>query len=104
MQPKRSLFRRARDSRAVLSFATFALLAPALGYATTSESDGPSPTAISAQQERYKNLELFQKVLHFIEQNYVDDDKVKNKELIYGAIKGMMETLDPHSNFLTPEI
>jgi carboxyl-terminal processing protease len=61
-------------------------------------------SAIATQQDRYKNLELFQKVLHFIEQNYVDDDKVKNKELIYGAIKGMMETLDPHSNFLTPEV
>jgi carboxyl-terminal processing protease len=63
----------------------------------------PTP-ATAAQQERYENLELFQKVLHFIEANYVDEDKVKNKELIYGAIKGMMETLDPHSNFLTPEI
>ena len=47
-------------------------------------------------------LELFQKVLHFVEANYVDE--VKNKELVYGAIKGMLETLDPHSNFLPPEV
>ena len=40
------------------------------------------------QKERYKNLELFQRVLHYVEQNYVDD--VKNQELIYGAIKGML--------------
>lgn len=55
-----------------------------------------------AQGARYENLELFQKVLHFVETNYVED--VKNKDLIHGAIKGMLETLDPHSNFLPPEV
>lgn len=54
------------------------------------------------QQNRYENLELFQKVLHFVEANYVDE--VKNKDLMHGAIKGMLETLDPHSNFLPPEV
>ena len=58
---------------------------------------------VSAQsQDRYENLELFQKVLHFVEQNYVDE--VKNKDLMHGAIKGMLETLDPHSNFLPAEV
>jgi len=65
-------------------------------------------TAIAAgspatgQQDRYENLELFQKVLHFVEANYVDE--IKNKDLMYGAIKGMLETLDPHSNFLPPDV
>ncbi len=54
------------------------------------------------QNDRYKNLELFQKVLQFVEKNYVDE--VANDALVNGAIKGMLETLDPHSNFLTPEI
>lgn len=61
----------------------------------------PNPAA-SQQQQRYENLELFQKILHFVEANYVDP--VQNKDLVYGAIKGMLETLDPHSNFLTAEI
>jgi len=54
------------------------------------------------QAERYENIETFQKVLHFVEQNYVEE--VKNRQLIQGAIKGMLETLDPHSNFLTSEV
>lgn len=61
-----------------------------------------APAAATGQQERYENLELFQKVLHFVEANYVDP--VKNKDLMYGAIKGMLETLDPHSNFLPPDV
>jgi carboxyl-terminal processing protease len=96
--------------RAALAFAAAGLLLPSLPQLARAAAADPSSAAsalgaaTAAQQERYKNLELFQKVLHFIEQNYVDEDKVKNKELIYGAIKGMMDTLDPHSNFLTPEI
>ncbi len=54
------------------------------------------------QKGRYETLELFQKVLHFVETNYVEE--VDKQTLIHGAIKGMLETLDPHSNFLPPEI
>ena len=56
----------------------------------------------STQVDRYRNIELFQKVLRFVETNYVDD--VDNRKLIEGAIKGMMDQLDPHSNFLDSKI
>ena len=59
-------------------------------------------TAKSSQSDRYENLELFNRVLHFVEANYVDE--VKNKALVEGAIKGMLETLDPHSTFLPPDL
>jgi carboxyl-terminal processing protease len=70
--------------------------------ATTEKGSSTKDPALTNAQERYENLELFQKVLHFVEANYVDP--VKNKDLMYGAIKGMLETLDPHSNFLPPDV
>jgi carboxyl-terminal processing protease len=54
------------------------------------------------QDDRYESLELFNRVIQFVKGNYVDE--VKNKKLIEGAIKGMLETLDPHSNFLSTEV
>ncbi len=37
-----------------------------------------------------------------VERNYVEPVRVDN--LIHGAINGMLETLDPHSSFMTPEV
>jgi carboxyl-terminal processing protease len=51
---------------------------------------------------KYDDIALFGRVINFIEKQYVD--KVNTKELVYGAIKGMLETLDPHSNFMPPEV
>lgn len=52
--------------------------------------------------ERYQELQLFAKVLNLIQQYYVEE--VDTKKLIYGGIKGMLRELDPHTNFLPPEI
>lgn len=52
-------------------------------------------------QSGYEELKTFTEVLTLIKKNYVDD--VKTKDLINGAIKGMITSLDPHSGFMTPE-
>lgn len=55
-------------------------------------------------QEVYKNLQLFGQALHLIQTQYVDIDKVESKNLIYGAIEGLLKSLnDPHTRFMTPE-
>src|SRR6185437_8194825 len=52
--------------------------------------------------DRYDELQLFAKVLNLVQEYYVE--KVDTKKLIYGGIKGMLRELDPHTNFLPPEI
>ena len=51
--------------------------------------------------EVYKNIEVFTEVLRQIEKNYVEPKDAHT--LIYGAIKGMVQSLDPHSSFMTKE-
>ncbi len=53
-------------------------------------------------QERYSELQLFSKVLNLIQQYYVEP--ADTKKLVYGAIKGMLKELDPHTNFMNPEV
>lgn len=53
-------------------------------------------------QERYADLQNFSKVLNLIQQYYVEE--ADTKKLIYGAIKGMLRELDPHTNFMPPDI
>jgi carboxyl-terminal processing protease len=50
----------------------------------------------------YEDLKVFTDVLGLIQKDYVEE--TKSKDLIYGAIKGMLETLDPHSAFMPPDM
>lgn len=55
-----------------------------------------------AKKNSYEELQLFTDVLSIVRKSYVEE--VDLKELIYGAINGMLETLDPHSSFMSPEV
>ncbi len=56
---------------------------------------------LSAGDETYKGLKLFSDVIDLIEKNYVDP--VDTKDLVQKAIQGMVNSLDPHSQLLTPD-
>jgi carboxyl-terminal processing protease len=53
-------------------------------------------------REDYEDLETFANVLAMVQKNYVEP--VSTKELINGAITGMLASLDPHSAYLTPDL
>ena len=50
----------------------------------------------------YESIELFTDVLSIVKKSYVEE--VDTKKLIYGAINGMLSSLDPHSSFMPPEM
>jgi carboxyl-terminal processing protease len=55
----------------------------------------------SETQEFYKYMTLFRNVVIMLKQNYVED--LKASELIEYAIEGMLEDVDPHTNFMKPD-
>ena len=54
--------------------------------------------AVSAEAD-YESLRRFSQILDMVEQYYVKE--VSHKELLDGALKGMLENLDPHSTLMT---
>lgn len=50
----------------------------------------------------YESMELFTDVLAIVKKSYVEE--VDTKKLIYGAINGMLSSLDPHSSFMPPDM
>lgn len=77
---------------ALLIAFTAGVFAPALRFAVN--------TAMA--EDRYEDLQNFTKVLNLVQQYYVE--AVDTKKLVYGAIKGMLRELDPHTNFLPPDV
>ena len=52
----------------------------------------------------YAQMELITKVMELIRKDYVDGSNVSYKDLTYGALKGMLTSLDPHSQFMEPQV
>ena len=51
----------------------------------------------------YEQIAVFAKAIQLLRQDYVDGNKTSYHDLIYAAMKGMLASLDPHSQFLEPD-
>jgi len=60
----------------------------------------PNVSAVARQD--YESLEAFTNILSIVKKNYVEE--VDTKNLVSGAINGMLSSLDPHSAYLTPDL
>jgi carboxyl-terminal processing protease len=87
----------ARARLTVLLTACF-LLTGFLGW-----ESGRSAAVAEKTDDSYQYTLLFARVMQLIRQDYVDPAKVSYKELTYAALRGMLSSLDPHSQFLDEE-
>jgi carboxyl-terminal processing protease len=88
------MLQRAKDKRVLLLIVAAALLSMFTGAVMAKR--------LPFQGEAYENLKTFTEVLSHIESNYVEE--TDPEKLIYGAIRGMLRTLDPHSSFMPPDM
>jgi carboxyl-terminal processing protease len=84
-----------------ISLSVFFVFVFVLGFLIGAQGKKTYATG-SDSKELYEYLKTFSDVIDLVKKNYVDD--VKDKELVYAAIKGILESLDPHSSFLTPDM
>ena len=56
---------------------------------------------VNQKEKLYESLELFTDSVSIINSGFVDE--IDSKDLIYGALKGMLSSLDPYSQFLDPD-
>ncbi len=82
-------------------FVASAVLVSFLSSGLFARDEKLSTPKLSENRSRFEQLELFNKVMHLVETQYYRP--VSTEKLIEGALKGMMETLDPHSAFLSKD-
>jgi carboxyl-terminal processing protease len=51
----------------------------------------------------YAQIAVFAKAIQLLRQDYVDGNKTSYHDLVYAAMKGMLTSLDPHSQFMEPD-
>ena len=65
------------------------------------EAWGNKEAPVGPYEDVYQQLELFEHALSVVQSDYVEPPQAKR--LVYGALKGMLATLDPYSQFLDPD-
>ncbi len=71
-------------------------------WATLALAAPPALPQPSRSENTYRQLELFARVLSYVQNNYVEP--VDEQQLLHGAIKGMLDTLDPHTVYMPPDV
>jgi carboxyl-terminal processing protease len=69
--------------------------------AETSKSRAEEREDRARRAQRYEDLSLFTSVLELVRGSYVED--VNEHDLLMSAMRGLLEDLDPHSSFMSPD-
>jgi carboxyl-terminal processing protease len=62
----------------------------------------PVGDAQAYDDSSYDQIRLFSEALSIVQKNYVEEPETR--DLVRGAIKGMLNSLDPHSSFMDPDM
>jgi carboxyl-terminal processing protease len=62
-----------------------------------------SARAAGKQDALYPNLQLYADVLEKVRKEYVEGQDLTYRDLVYSSLKGMVGSLDPHSEFMDPD-
>ncbi len=60
------------------------------------------PPPKTGEDNGYSQIAIFAKALELVRQDYVDENKTSYHDLVTAAMKGMLSSLDPHSQFMDP--
>jgi carboxyl-terminal processing protease len=56
----------------------------------------------TGEDNGYSQIAIFAKALELVRQDYGDENKTSYHDLVTAAMKGMLSSLDPHSQFMDP--
>jgi carboxyl-terminal processing protease len=90
-----SLMKRRLLYGVVITVLTFNVLIGARVYLSSAQA--------AEKDSAYPSLQLFSYVMEKVRKDYVDGQNLKYQDLVYAALKGMLNTLDPHSEFMEAE-
>jgi carboxyl-terminal processing protease len=89
------MFKNGKFKKAALLVSAVSLLTLCLAFGVQRSR------AAQSTDNDYESMQLFTDVLTLVKKSYVE--QVDTKKLVYGAINGMLSSLDPHSSFMSPE-
>ena len=83
-----------RNGFLLIVFACFCTLTPGQGAEINNSGE---------EDNGYSQIAMLAKAVQLLRQDYVDANKTSYHELITAAMKGMLASLDPHSQFMEPD-
>src|SRR5947207_1779149 len=86
--------------RPIVIFLLACLLLPGVFSGVCAQEE---PSGNNEDDNGYSQISLFAKAIHLIRQDYVDGNKTSYHDLITAALKGILSSLDPHSQFMDPD-
>lgn len=84
-----------------------------VGRGSSQEAPKPAPAKAPAQldagalkdiEEGYEAMEVLTRGMELIRQNYVDEKKIDYDRLVTSALNGVLRDLDPHSQYIAPQV